>query len=303
MIGSGSGIARGYNNTGDQTDLVFLQIDQYGNLTTPHGSCSDIAEYIPGEEGLDPGTIVAPDPANSEYVIKSWEAYQPSAIGIVSTKAFLINDKSKGNVALALAGRVPLKVTSRNGPIKIGTPITTSIIPGVGMKATKAGKIIGRALELFDPENGIGLDRTYSCVTPSGEEATCGYILAFVETSWYDPDVYLTDTGSIKIVQEASESAQQASGSAKLRVSYILQKAGKIIERIGVFSELVAAKIRVGFLSSQEIESEKVVSPVVQTSEIRFTVPFPVILIPIHREKDPKGILRRRRLLRMTMCY
>ena len=52
--------------------------------------------------------------------------------------------------AVALTGRVPVKVTTENGPIKIGDSIAASSLPGIGMKSTKASRIVGRALEGWD---------------------------------------------------------------------------------------------------------------------------------------------------------
>jgi hypothetical protein len=62
---------------------------------------------------------------------------------------------------------VPVKVTTENGPIKVGDLITISSVPGVGMKSTKAGGIIGKALEDFD-----------------GAEGEVGKVMVFVNTSY-----------------------------------------------------------------------------------------------------------------------
>jgi len=53
---------------------------------------------------------------------------------------------------IALKGRVPIKLSTENGPIKTGDKITLSSIPGVGMKATEADTVVGTALEDFDGE-------------------------------------------------------------------------------------------------------------------------------------------------------
>ncbi len=57
---------------------------------------------------------------------------------------------------VALSGRVPVIVSTENGPIKPGDYLTTSTIPGVAMKATKGGSIIGTAMAVFDSEE-VGL--------------------------------------------------------------------------------------------------------------------------------------------------
>lgn len=60
-----------------------------------------------------------------------------------------------------------MKVSTKNGDILPGDYITTSDIPGVGMKATEAGRVIGKAL--------TGL-------SGSGE----GVIIIFVENTYFD---------------------------------------------------------------------------------------------------------------------
>lgn len=76
-----------------------------------------------------------------------------------------IGDPSKDLVPLALVGRVPCKVTNINGPIRRGDLLTTSPIPGYAMRATKAGPVIGKALEEFNAKR--------------------GKILVFANTGWY----------------------------------------------------------------------------------------------------------------------
>jgi hypothetical protein len=53
---------------------------------------------------------------------------------------------------------VPVKVSLENGPIKIGDPLTSASIPGVAMRASKAGKILGYALENYNPEPATSLN-------------------------------------------------------------------------------------------------------------------------------------------------
>ncbi|HLD39273.1 MAG TPA: hypothetical protein VJB05_03100, partial [archaeon] len=53
----------------------------------------------------------------------------------------------EGKSLLALAGRTPVKISAENGPIDIGDYLTSSSQPGIAMKATEPGVVIGRALE------------------------------------------------------------------------------------------------------------------------------------------------------------
>ncbi|MCI2429964.1 hypothetical protein LM604_04870, partial [Candidatus Acetothermia bacterium] len=52
---------------------------------------------------------------------------------------------------LALLGRVPVKATTENGPIRVGDLLTSSSRPGYAMRCSDAtkceGAIIGKALE------------------------------------------------------------------------------------------------------------------------------------------------------------
>ena len=59
---------------------------------------------------------------------------------------------TSGPAPVALAGRVPVKVSLENGPIGIGDRISASSVAGVGIKATATSTIstVGMALEPFD---------------------------------------------------------------------------------------------------------------------------------------------------------
>jgi hypothetical protein len=88
---------------------------------------------------------------------KSTVAYDQRVLGIVSTRPGMVMgsvDKEGVNaMPVALSGRVPVKVSARNGPIKAGDYLTTSSIPGVAMKATRAGEIIGTAMTDYKGED------------------------------------------------------------------------------------------------------------------------------------------------------
>ncbi|MFO0839680.1 MAG: hypothetical protein U1D55_14280 [Phycisphaerae bacterium] len=63
-----------------------------------------------------------------------------------------IDGWTRGNVDVALAGRVPVRVV---GPVQPGQYLTTSSTPGVAMAMTQSGPTIGPALSAFDG-NGEG---------------------------------------------------------------------------------------------------------------------------------------------------
>jgi len=135
---------------------------------------ADLAEfYNTDDPTIKPGDVVALDPAKAAGVKKTEKAYDPNTLGIVSTKPGLaIGDQANNSggkpVPVALSGRVPVKVTLENGEINPGDYLTSSSIPGVAMKATKAGVIVGQALTSYaGPPGEIGtvlgfIKNTYS---------------------------------------------------------------------------------------------------------------------------------------------
>lgn len=114
-------------------------------------SGADLAEvYFSKDVHLIPGTVVSLDPTLSTGVKKSEKPYDPQVMGVVSTKpGLVIGDLGGGEgspVFIALSGRVPVHVTTENGPIKPGDYLTPSSTPGFAMKATRAGVVIGQAM-------------------------------------------------------------------------------------------------------------------------------------------------------------
>jgi len=141
------------------------------------GDCSgggaDIAEYYGTHDAsLEAGDVVKISSFEEDkpFIAKTNTSYEKTLLGVVSTDpydifgdVYLDRDNAK---PIALAGRVPTKVSTENGPIRIGDLLTSSRTAGVAMKATEPGLIIGMALENFD-RPGVGK------------------IKVFVNLSWY----------------------------------------------------------------------------------------------------------------------
>ncbi len=159
------------------------------NFVSCSGAPSDIAEMYETTAGVESGDIVITSNSLVTYqgfkpneergkerfyhplkgelhsasvLQKSTKPYQENLIGVVSTMPFEVfgqdigrSKNAKNPLPLALVGRVPVKVSTENGAISIGDPITSSSTAGVGMKATKAGAIVGIALEPFSG-SGVG---------------------------------------------------------------------------------------------------------------------------------------------------
>lgn len=117
-------------------------------------NAADLAEVYPTNDlTLSPAEVVSLDPLLPNGVERSKKANDRSVLGVVSTNPAMVIGGTDGlganGVAIALSGRVPVKVTSENGPIKRGEILTASSTPGAAMKATKAGGMLGIAMEDF----------------------------------------------------------------------------------------------------------------------------------------------------------
>ncbi|OGD88073.1 hypothetical protein A3D04_04975 [Candidatus Curtissbacteria bacterium RIFCSPHIGHO2_02_FULL_40_16b] len=170
----------------------------------------DVAENMTSVENLEPGDVVSIDASQSADITRSRTPYDQTIIGIVSTAPGILlggfEEDQSGipEYPVALAGRVPVKVSSINGNIKAGDTITSSDIPGVAMKATKAGRTIGVALEDFNP--------SHNPTNPQTQEPAIGTIIVFVEPSWYIGT--LAANGSLS--SQVSGSSGQDSGNILL---------------------------------------------------------------------------------------
>lgn len=179
-------------NTQYSQRLCSNAADGSTNQMVRLGDClsggSDLAEMYGSHGDLKPGDVVSIDESTPvEHVLadnmittsKAWvkkasDANHKGVIGIVSTNpggeilGQNLFKSSEYPVAIALAGRVTLKVSTSAGPISVGDALTTSTIPGIAIKASKPGYIIAKALEP---------------TTSNGTQM----IEAFVYNSYFDP--------------------------------------------------------------------------------------------------------------------
>lgn len=125
----------------------------------------DVAETFATDERTEPGDLVVfiPEERANPAVRLSTQPYEGMIVGVVSTNPGLVFDEGKTYLAgdnanlisdsktvVAMVGRVPTKFSLENGPIAVGDPLTSSSTPGVAMKATQAGQIIGYAMQSSD---------------------------------------------------------------------------------------------------------------------------------------------------------
>lgn len=171
--------------TATGTNLTrFMQF--YAGVTTENGAGIGVGNirlnntgltYASGNADLAEWTTVSGMP-EAGYIIAAKTSGNVKAVtgdlvlGVVSdTAAFIGNETSdlSGKVVVGMLGRVNTFVDTTNGDIKIGDPIAPSSVAGIGMKQTKAGPTIGKALE---EKTSSGVSRISVQVIPG----------------WYDPD-------------------------------------------------------------------------------------------------------------------
>lgn len=123
----------------------------------PYVSAEDVsygvANYVPiaGRNIID-GYIVS---SINEGFFVSNKAYDENMVGLVTTRpAISFIDSDTGNkFPVVSSGKAQVLVSAVNGSIVVGDSITSSDIPGVGMKATKPGMVLGTALEPYNPSD------------------------------------------------------------------------------------------------------------------------------------------------------
>lgn len=143
-------------DNGQATVMVFVE---QGYST---GSGTDLAEmYYSTDETIAKGDLVRIDDNIHAGVAKTNGTYDGTILGIVASRPGLVlHDPKEAHegtaVLVALVGRVPVKVTTANGDVHAGDLLTSSAIPGVAMKATAGGRVIGQALSSYtDAGEGI----------------------------------------------------------------------------------------------------------------------------------------------------
>ncbi len=84
----------------------------------------------------------------------STSSYDAEIIGvIVANPEMSLLDRTLVNYSLVSAyGEIQVNVSNKNGNIKEGDYITSSVTPGVGVKALESGQVVGSALEDFSSD-------------------------------------------------------------------------------------------------------------------------------------------------------
>jgi len=207
--------------------------NRYGSLYIGRVNTADadVAENYPSIHHLQPGEIVIPDPNRAQSVIRSQVEYDASLMGVVSTSPGLLlgssDSQNNSQYPIALSGRVPIRVSLSNGPIKIGDAITSSSIAGVGIKATSPGPVVAKALENLE-----------SC---DSEYCT---IMSFVTLQYVEPQPWISDNGQVVILENYnSTGGYQLAG----------QNGQALSKRVANFTKSMIAMLEAGVIKTQDL--------------------------------------------------
>ncbi|MBI2054636.1 MAG: hypothetical protein HYT39_00860, partial [Candidatus Sungbacteria bacterium] len=162
---------------------------EYGEIVALGDGSKMIETYASDEKGSASSTL--PHLGYVSELKRSTTAYQSNLLGITSNNYSDFTSAGKNlpetinKLPVALNGRVPVKVSTESGPIKIGDRITSSSLAGVGMKATVSGVTVGIALENFDDSTvGSPTSNTAEVGLPDGQTVKTGKILVFINLGY-----------------------------------------------------------------------------------------------------------------------
>ncbi|RJR27998.1 hypothetical protein C4561_00640 [candidate division WWE3 bacterium] len=123
------------------------------SVTFLYAESGGLGYTIPAASDLgEDGSIVS---FNGQQVALSQKEYDENIIGVITEKvAASIEDINlEQSRIVAVTGETDVLVNTSNGNIEIGDYITSSAAPGVGMKATNSGQVIGQATQSFTSDN------------------------------------------------------------------------------------------------------------------------------------------------------
>jgi len=213
---------------------AVTNIDGVRLIQATVGSGTDYAENYPADPNNlpEPGDVVALEMLNGLAVVKPANVpMDQGAIGVVSTNPALVLDDGKmpdPKVPIALSGRIPTKVSSKNGLIHLGDYLASSNIPGVAVKATTAGPVIGTAME----------DYTDS------DPANVGKIIMFVKNTYYSG-------GSI--VNNSGLDLNGKDSSSILTVMALSQNSGNLSIPVTTFGRIAGLELITPKITTQDL--------------------------------------------------
>jgi site-specific recombinase XerD len=230
-------------------------------VTYATSGIADFAEYIKKDKDqtIEYGSVICID---SNGLAVKCDNINSNVIGVASEHPAFLGGKNLGNssIAVGLTGQVETLVAITNSEIKAGDALSSSDVPGVAIKAIKAGQIIGKALEnlriideskivgYFDPENKEYRSKTnFPNIPLKSNIFRVAKIAIIVNSSWYDPSAYLAQNGEL-IVNKTNLDGYSVSNSE-----------GEIASNVSGFWKIIAANVKAGLLNTGKIITDTLI--------------------------------------------
>ena len=206
-----------------------------GGLTFSGHSNGDFAEYLaknPQEE-IPAGALVCFTPENTVTECNS-QSYSTIA-GVVSASPTILTGQNNGSSStpVGFVGQLQVRVSTQNGSIQSGDPLTISNIPGVSVKADSAGPIIGHALASYT----------------QSDPYLIGSILVVVQPSWYDPAVQITNAGNLNITLP---SYKQPTNNSQ-NTYQLTDQQGNIINTLAAYTRVMVGNLQAGLVNTKDL--------------------------------------------------
>ncbi len=224
-----------------------------------YGRAANFALWYKGLEGSTTprtGSILAlreSQIAGLPRVAMAAREYDANIVGVYTdSPTQILGDVQKEKIPVAYSGRSIVEINLQNGPIRVGDPITSSSIPGEGMRATRPGQIVGYAVTAFDPDNAIGVCKditlengALASSTPADEEKCAGTVVVSVNPqSWNGGEAFFGSAGenlasvAAAITDLSSDVLTEAVRGAKI-------VAGRIVAAVAVVQDLFAKAVTI----------------------------------------------------------
>jgi hypothetical protein len=255
----------------DSTYGTNAEVDRIDMILSEVGVAADLAEvYATNDKTITLGEVVSLDPSLKAGVKRSTIPYDSTAIGVVSTRPAKVIGGTEGEgisgVPVALSGRVPVFVSTENGPINPGDLLTSSSIPGFAMKLARPGPVIGIAMAQFDPDVATQ-GEIIGCPDSAPDGITCGKVNMFVKSSYYDPGISIDEYGDLNF------SRLEADGQTIFEVA---DKNNIRFTNLAVFQDAKIANLQAGKVTTQQLQTQTLglgTSPPASDSGMLLTTP------------------------------
>ncbi len=240
--------------TGATSGRIWIRAANANFRFNSVGNTGDYSEYLRQEDTSEPGDVMVFSSSQDDTVKRSTEQYAQQTLGVITTSGTgNNNDSDYDNRAanpqwanVGMLGHVYTKVTTQNGTIHRGDPLTTSAEQGRAMKATKAGRIVGYALEDYDGTPKNGKPDWFYWTRPSPHT-----IVALIQPGWYDPGSPVPDSiASLGVEEEATPAL-----IGDMQDYGLADPTGRIWDNVIVADQAAFANVKVGGLTTDSFKT------------------------------------------------